>query len=303
MSVEVKELTKLFGAQRAVDGISFNAYKGQILGFLGPNGAGKTTTMKMLCGYLRPSSGEISIAGKPMDIHAVEAKKLIGYLPENNPLYRDMYVREYLSFFAGLCKVPDSKQRIDELIEKTGLLAEQKKIIASLSKGYRQRVGLCQALLHDPEVLVLDEPTSGLDPNQLVEIRKLIKEVGANKTLIFSSHIMQEVQALCDRVLIINKGSIVADGPIESLMQDVVARKKIVVEFTQRINRNEMLGIDGVEDIEDLGNNIYFLFCQLTADPRPELFKLAAQKGWVILELKEEKTNVEQLFNQLTSKK
>lgn len=303
MSVEVKELTKLFGKQRAVDGISFNAHKGQILGFLGPNGAGKTTTMKMLCGYLRPSSGTISIAGIPMDIHAVEAKKHIGYLPENNPLYRDMYVREYLSFFAELCKVPNAKQRIEELIEKTGLVAEQKKMIASLSKGYRQRVGLCQALLHDPEVLVLDEPTSGLDPNQLVEIRKLIREVGANKTLIFSSHVMQEVQALCDRVLIINKGSVVADGPIESLMKNVVERKKIVVEFTQRINKDEVLAIDGVEEVEDSGNNTYFLFCQLSADPRAELFKLASRNGWVILELKEEKSNVEQLFNQLTTKK
>lgn len=219
MSIEVKNLSKVFEEQRAVDHISFNLKKGEIVGFLGPNGAGKSTTMKMITGYIPPSDGEIFVDGISVLEHPKLVQQKIGYLPEANPLYFDMYVREFLNFCAGIFKISNAQKRIDEVIAQTGLTIEEKKIIGSLSKGYKQRVGLAQALLHQPEVFILDEPTSGLDPNQIIEIRNLIKEIGKNKTVLLSTHIMQEVEALCDRVMIINKGKIVANETLQDLQK------------------------------------------------------------------------------------
>jgi ABC-2 type transport system ATP-binding protein len=303
MSIEVNQLTKNFGRQTAVDHISFSAKKGEILGFLGPNGAGKTTTMKMICGYLKASSGSVSICKLDIEEQAIEAKRKIGYLPEHNPLYKDMYIREYLYFFGKLSKLSEPKKRAEELIELTGLTREQNKRIGSLSKGYRQRVGLSQALLHDPEVLVLDEPTSGLDPNQLVEIRQLIKNIGKQKTLIFSTHIMQEVQALCDRVMIINKGKIVADEPIQLLMEKTKGNKIISIEFSGDVNVDELRRIPNVKKVIAQGSGKYQLHSSPEHDIRDSLFKLSSSKSWMIRELKEEKSSVEEIFNELTKGK
>ncbi|MBK8955969.1 MAG: ATP-binding cassette domain-containing protein [Saprospiraceae bacterium] len=300
MSVEVRDLSKIFGSQKAVDRISFKTEKGQILGFLGPNGAGKTTTMKMICGFLPPTSGEIYVCGTEIREQAELSKSRIGYLPESNPLYKDMFVREFLLFFGRLCKVPQVNSRVDELIDMTGLKSEYKKQIASLSKGYRQRVGLCQALIHDPEILILDEPTSGLDPNQLIDIRQLIKKVGKEKTLIFSSHIMQEVQALCDRVLIINKGKIVTDEPIQNLLSNADNTRIIFLEFTSEIPVSELKSQTYISKLESLGNGKYKIWCKDQNDPRAELFKLAAAKNWTLREIREDKTDIETVFNQLT---
>ncbi|WP_316821455.1 ATP-binding cassette domain-containing protein [Pedobacter gandavensis] len=220
MSILVNSLSKHFDQQKAVDGISFEAKPGKILGFLGPNGAGKSTTMRMLTGYLKPSSGTASLCGYDVQTQAIELKKIMGYLPENTPLYTDMYVQEFLLFVANTYQLKDAKQKVKETIQKVGLSAEQHKKIAMLSKGYKQRVGLAQAIIHDPQVLILDEPTSGLDPNQLVEIRELIKALGKNKTVIISTHIMQEVEALCDEVIIIDKGRIAANSPIIELKKE-----------------------------------------------------------------------------------
>lgn len=303
MSVEVKELSKIFGKQKAVDHISFKTEKGQILGFLGPNGAGKTTTMKMICGFLPASSGQILVCGRDVTEEPVFTKSQIGYLPENNPLYKDMYVREFLMFFGNLCKVKNLKRRIDELISMTGLEKEYKKQISSLSKGYRQRVGLCQALIHDPEVLILDEPTSGLDPNQLVDIRLLIKKIGKEKTLIFSSHIMQEVQALCDRVLILNQGKIVADEPIQSLLAKNNNTRIVYLEFANEIPMHAFKNIAFIQKTENLGNGKFKIWCNKDGDPREDLFKLAMSNQWTIREMREEKSSIEEVFNLLTKSK
>ncbi len=217
MSIEVKELTHIYGTQKAVDNISFKLDKGEIVGFLGPNGAGKSTTMKMITGYLLPASGQTSVCGIHVQHDPIAAKRNIGYLPEANPLYFDMYVREYLGFIADVHKISDKKRRIEEIIEIVGLSVESRKKTGQLSKGYKQRVGLAAALIHDPEVLILDEPTTGLDPNQIIEIRDVIRNLGQNKTVLFSSHILQEVEALCERVVVINKGKLVADESINHL--------------------------------------------------------------------------------------
>src|SRR6516225_5155971 len=220
MSIEVRGLTKMYGEQKAVDSISFRVDKGEIVGFLGPNGAGKSTTMKVITGYLQQDSGEALVCGINVQEKPLETKKRIGYLPEANPLYFDMYVREYLDFIAGLHKVAGKKKRIEEVIGLVGLTPESKKKIGQLSKGYKQRVGLAASLIHEPEVLILDEPTSGLDPNQILEIREVIKNLGKNKTVLFSSHILQEVEAICERVIIIHKGKLVADNKLSKLRED-----------------------------------------------------------------------------------
>jgi ABC-2 type transport system ATP-binding protein len=219
MSVKVKQLKKVFGEQVAVNSISFEISKGEIVGFLGPNGAGKSTTMKMITGYIPATEGEIEVCGRNTSDFILETQRVVGYLPESNPLYYDMYVREYLEFLAGVHKIKEAKSRIDLIIKQTGLHVEEKKKIGALSKGFKQRVGIAQAMIHNPEVLILDEPTSGLDPNQIIEIRELIKDFGKNKTVILSTHIMQEVEAMCDRVIIINKGNIVADAKLKDLQQ------------------------------------------------------------------------------------
>ncbi|KAF4530857.1 hypothetical protein B566_EDAN018893, partial [Ephemera danica] len=234
MSVKVSGLTKTFGNQVAVNDLTFEAKPGEILGFLGPNGAGKTTTMKMICCYLPPTAGTAEIEGYDINTSALSARKQIGYLPEHNPLYEEMYVKEFLQFVASIHKIHHKQERIKDVIEMTGLGNEQNKIISTLSKGYRQRVGLAQAIMHDPSVLILDEPTSGLDMNQLVEIRALIKNLGSKKTVIFSSHIMQEVQALCDRVVIINNGNLVADKSMVQLSSMLSSGQVIHVEFVQK---------------------------------------------------------------------
>lgn len=300
MSVVVKGLTKVFGSQRAVDDLSFEVKKGEILGFLGPNGAGKSTTMKMITGYLEPNEGMIEVCGMNVAESGLEVRKKIGYLAENNPLYKDMYVKEYLNFVASVHHIKNPQARISEMISLTGLTQEKGKLIGSLSKGFRQRVGLAQALIHDPEVLILDEPTSGLDMNQLIDIRSIIKELGKTKTLIFSTHIMQEVQALCDRVIIINNGKLIADDPIELLQNRIKGENLLHLEFkTPNFNIMEMERIQGVQRITSNGNRVD-VFCDSQEDPRAEIFQLAVKNGWIIIEMGLEKQSVEFIFQKLT---
>lgn len=303
MSVKVEQLTKIYGQQKAVDQISFEVESGQILGFLGPNGAGKTTSMKMITGYVPPSSGKAFVDGIEVSQDTLATQTRIGYLPEHNPLYKDMYVKEYLEFVARMYKIGKSKQRIAELIEMTGLGREQHKLIGALSKGYRQRVGLAQAMIHDPQVLILDEPTSGLDPNQLAEIRALIKMMGEKKTVIFSTHIMQEVQALCDRVIIINRGKLVADDPIERLQSRLTGEQLITAAFVNKMTANQLKELDGVSSVEDIGNNRWRLITKSKQDIRKDIFQLAVNLNNPLIELHKEELSVEDVFRQLTSKK
>ena len=298
--VSVRALTKTYGTQRAVDAVSFEARPGQILGFLGPNGAGKTTTMKVITCFLPPTEGDVDVAGYSVREAPMEVRRRIGYLPEHNPLYGDMYVREYLHFVAGLNKVQGRKQRVDEMIERTGLELEQRKHIGALSKGYRQRVGLAQAMLHDPQVLILDEPTSGLDPNQLADIRALIKQLGREKTVIFSTHIMQEVQALCDRVLIIKRGRIVADDPIEQLAARVGGEVIVTVEFTEPIDRKALAVLADVTRVEAVGERRFALTSRAGTDVRPAVFRWAVEHGHTLLEMQRVTTSVEDVFTRLT---
>lgn len=300
MSIEVEQLTKIYGQQRALDQITFEAKQGEILGFLGPNGAGKSTTMKILTCYIPQSSGTAKVCGFDVSTQAIDVKKQIGYLPELNPLYTDMFVKEYLQFCAevqGLGK--ESKKRVDEMIGLVGLTPERRKKIGQLSKGYKQRVGLAQAMLHNPRVLILDEPTSGLDPNQVVEIRELIREIGRDKTVLLSTHIMQEVESMCNRVIIINKGKIVADDRIEKLQQESSHELVIVVEFKQPVNEPLLRGIDGVKELRKKGNK-YMLRC--SRDVREELSALAARHQLVLLSMNLEEQSLESVFQRLTAK-
>lgn len=303
MSVEVIGLNKVFGEQYAVRDASFSVRKGEVLGFLGPNGAGKSTTMKIITCFIPPTSGTVKVCGYDVENDSMEVRRRIGYLPEHNPLYRDMYVREYLQFVARLHKVPRPNQRADEMIERTGLTLEHKKIIGALSKGYRQRVGLAQAMLHDPEVLILDEPTSGLDPNQLVEIRNLIKHLGEEKTVIFSTHIMQEVQALCNRVVIINRGQIVADDPIETLSARVSGRVFLTLEFSGPVSEKELKSLPYLLEIQSLGQNKWKLTTDSAHDIRPDIFRQAGERKWPLLEVHREMASVENIFQELTRAK
>ena len=301
MSVKVENLVKVFGEQRAVDDISFEAKKGEVLGFLGPNGAGKTTTMRMLTCFIPPTEGKAVICGEDVLEDPMTVRRQIGYLPEHNPLYKDMYVREYLHFVAQLHKLPKRNARVSEMIERTGLEREQRKKIGQLSKGYRQRVGLAQAMIHEPQVLILDEPTSGLDPNQLVEIRHLIKQLGEEKTVIFSTHIMQEVQALCDRVVIINRGKMVADDTIDVLRADISKESLVTVEFGQTVTADTLKRVEGVTRVEALGANRYQLAAKVDTDIRPALFQLATNQNVPLLELRRELESMESIFQQLTN--
>jgi ABC-2 type transport system ATP-binding protein len=302
MSIEVKGLSKEYSDQKAVDNISFSARKGQILGFLGPNGAGKSTTMKMITAYIPPTEGHIEVCGIDVVNDSLASAAKIGYLPENNPLYREMYVKEYLHFIAGLHKLKDPSSRVADMISRTGLQSEQHKKIEQLSKGYRQRVGLAQAMIHDPEVLILDEPTSGLDPNQLVEIRSLIKNLGKEKTVVLSTHIMQEVQALCDRVIIINKGKIVADDPIENLQDRISGDIVVNVTFNKKVNEQSLYKIPGVRKVRADGNPQSFqISSSQQEDIRPLIFQFAVDQQLVILEMTREQISVEHIFQQLTS--
>ncbi|MEM7103191.1 MAG: gliding motility-associated ABC transporter ATP-binding subunit GldA [Bacteroidota bacterium] len=303
MSVKVEDLTKIYGEQYAVNNVSFEAKKGEVLGFLGPNGAGKTTTMKVITCFIPQNEGSVTVSGFDTASQPMEVRERIGYLPEHNPLYKDMYVKEYLNFVAGLHDISDKKKRVAEMVELTGLGDEQAKQIGALSKGYRQRVGLAQAMIHDPEVLILDEPTSGLDPNQLVDIRALITDFGKEKTVIFSTHIMQEVQAICDRVLIINKGKIVANDSIERLQQRVRGGTLITVQFLEKINEKHLKGIPGVKSVEYAGDNLWQLSSNSKNDIRSVIFNYAVKKGWTLLEMRKEVFSIESVFQQLTKEK
>jgi ABC-2 type transport system ATP-binding protein len=299
MSIEVKNLFKFYGEQAAVNDISFSINKGEIVGFLGPNGAGKSTTMKILTGYMPATSGEVKICGEEVDIDSKETKKKIGYLPENNPLYLDMYVREYLEFVGKIYKVPNLKQRIDEMIQQVGLEVEQNKKIGMLSKGYRQRVGLAQAIIHDPEVLILDEPTTGLDPNQLVEIRELIKNIGKSKTVMLSTHIMQEVEAICDRVIIIKSGKIVADNSASELQYE--DNKQVVyVEFEGEFNKNHLKKETGISNIENVGENAWLIESSVNLDLRKVIAQFAQKHNLLVLTLRKEEKTLEEVFKELT---
>ena len=301
MSVEVKNLTKIYGEQRAVNDISFTAKKGEVLGFLGPNGAGKTTTMKIITCFIPQTEGDVTVSGYDVVEDPIEVRRHIGYLPEHNPLYKDMYVKEYLSFIGGMHKLTNKRQRVSEMIDMTGLGREQHKLIGALSKGYRQRVGLAQAMLHDPDVLILDEPTSGLDPNQLVEIRSLIKQIGQEKTVIFSTHIMQEVQALCDRVVIINKGNLVANDSIETLTNRVTGERIVTIEVVENTSKSSLSKIDGVIRVEKLTDKKWKLASDLRTDIRPAVFHFAVAEKLTLIEMNQETASIENIFQQLTA--
>jgi ABC-2 type transport system ATP-binding protein len=303
MSLHIQHLTKIYGAQKAVNNISLQVGEGEIVGFLGPNGAGKSTTMKIATGYVPPTEGQVLVAGFDVVTQPIEVKRVTGYLPEHNPLYLDLYVHEYLRFIGSLYGIRGTqlKSRVAEMIDLCGLTQEQNKRIESLSKGYRQRMGLAQALIHDPAVLILDEPTSGLDPNQLLEIRKLIKEISRNKTVIFSTHIMQEVSALCDRVIVINKGEIVSDSSLENLLSLQNNETVIIVEFDGYDNEDELKSISGVEKVVRVEKSTFKIFSTAGVDVRPELFRFAADKKLSLLGLKQEEGSLENIFRQLTS--
>ncbi|MEO6813632.1 MAG: gliding motility-associated ABC transporter ATP-binding subunit GldA [Ginsengibacter sp.] len=299
MAIIVSNLTKIYGQQKAVDNISFAAHDNEIVGFLGPNGAGKSTTMKMITGFLGSDSGKISVNGIDVNANPLETKKQIGYLPEGNPLYYEMYVREYLEFIGGLHKINSLKKRVDEVIGITGLKPESNKKTGQLSKGYKQRVGLAAALIHDPKVLILDEPTSGLDPNQIVEIRQVIKELGKNKTVLFSSHILQEVESICDRVIIINKGNIVADDTLANLRSANKTSHIVVVQFGKNIDINLLKQLDGVENVEDVSNQ-YHLQTSNPEKVKKLLMEFSLQNNLDILSLQSKSTSLEEVFRNLT---
>lgn len=296
MSIEVNNITKLYADQKALNNISFQVDKGEIVGFLGPNGAGKSTMMKILTTYIDASDGEAKVNDFDVKTQAREVQKRVGYLPEHNPLYLDMYVKEYLGFNADVYKV--SKSRIEEVIELTGLTPEAHKKIGQLSKGYRQRVGLANALLHDPEVLILDEPTTGLDPNQLVDIRQLIKSLGEEKTVFLSTHIMQEVEAICDRVIIIDKGEIVADKKLSDLKAN--QEQIIEVEFDYRVENVLINRLKHIQDVKNTHDFIYELTFSTKTDMRPAVFDFAHDNGLKILQLNQKNKNLESLFRELT---
>lgn len=302
MSFQVNHLSKIYGRQKAVDDISFSIEKGEIVGFLGPNGAGKSTTMKIATTYLPPSSGKVLVNGLDVEEQPMKVKKIIGYLPEHNPLYLDMYVHEYLRFIGSVYGLSSKqfKPRIGQIVEMCGLSQEQNKRIELLSKGYRQRVGLAQALIHNPEVLILDEPTSGLDPNQIIEIRKLIKQISQNKTVIFSTHIMQEVQALCDRVIVINKGQIVADDQLKNIIKGKGGAAVLVVELQGEINQEDLLKVQGVAEIYKSGS-AFRIVSEEGVDVRAELFRFTAERNISVISLKQEENTLEEIFRSLTT--
>lgn len=299
MSIEVKNLIKYYGEQAAVKDVTFSVKEGEIVGFLGPNGAGKSTTMKIITGYIPSSSGEVSVCGMPVSVDSLNTRRKIGYLPENNPLYLDMYVKEYLSFVGKVYKVKNLKERVAEMINSVGLEVEQNKKIGALSKGYRQRVGLAQAIIHDPEVLILDEPTSGLDPNQLADIRNLIRTIGKEKTVMLSTHIMQEVEAICDRIVIINKGEIVADDKAADL-QFNAKEQTVYVEFEGKVSRNQLQKIEDVSKVEKFEDG-WLLESKKEADLRKLIARFAQQNDLLVLTLRKEEESLEAVFKRLTS--
>lgn len=303
MSIKVDHISKIFGAQKALDEVSFEVKKGEIVGLLGPNGAGKTTLMRILTCFLPPTSGDASVCGYDIIDQPIQVRGKVGYLPENNPLYTDMYVKEYLEFVSGIYKLGrKTKPRIAEMIEITGLQAEQTKKIGALSKGYRQRVGLAQALIHDPEVLVLDEPTSGLDPNQIIEIRELIKKVGKEKTVLLSTHIMQEVEAICHRAIIIDLGKIIADDLTANLSADFSGKNIITVEFNSIVDEALLKAIRYVTLVRKIHGNLWEITTEKEHDIRNEIFRFAVDNNISVLSMQKEEKSMEDVFHALTKK-
>lgn len=300
MSINISNVTKIYGNQKAVNNISFTVPNNEIVGFLGPNGAGKSTTMKIVTGYLHASSGKVSVNGIDVNTNAIEAKKQIGYLPEGNPLYHEMYVREYLEFIAGLHKINPIKKRIEEVIDLTGLRLESNKKTGQLSKGYKQRVGLAAALIHDPKVLILDEPTSGLDPNQIVEIRQVIKDLGKNKTVLFSSHILQEVESICDRVIIINKGNIVADDTLQNLQSSNKNAHIVIVQFGGNVDINLLNNLESVQKVNE-ENGSFFIQTSEPEKMKKLLLEFSLQNNFDILSLQTKSKSLEEVFRNLTN--
>jgi len=301
MSIKATGVSKYYGKQKALDEVSFSISSGEIVGFLGPNGAGKSTMMKIITGYFPPNEGEIEVIGLDAVEKSLEVRKSVGYLPEHNPLYGEMYVTEYLRYVAGIYKIEDKKSRVELIIHQVGLTPERHKKIQELSKGYKQRVGLAQALIHDPEVLILDEPTSGLDPNQLVEIRKLIREIGKEKTVMLSTHIMQEVEAVCDRVIIINKGKIVADGPVSEMKYKSQAKGYILtLETDNKMDISLLSKIAGVEEINPQTDTLLEILVGTETDIRAIISKTVTEGGLAVLSLSRQEKSMEDVFKELT---
>jgi len=300
MSIEVKGITKIYGTQKAVDAISFNIAKGEIVGFLGPNGAGKSTTMKMITGYLAPDEGDITVSGIDVKKDPLESKKKIGYLPESNALYYDMYIKEYLNFVADIHSINDQRSTVNSIIETVGLAPEKNKKIGQLSKGYKQRVGIAAALLHNPEVLILDEPTSGLDPNQIVEIRQVIKDQGKDKIVLFSSHILQEVEAICDRVIIINKGKIVADDKLNDL-QKRSSLNVVRVSFKEPLEQEWLQRLQGVKTVSKIDSYSWSLETDESELVRKQILEMSLQHNLNIVSLHSENKSLEEVFRSLTA--
>ena len=302
LSISVKNISKFYGNQKALDDISFEVGLGQVVGFLGLNGAGKSTMMKILTCFIPQTSGTAHVCGFDVNEDSIEVRKRIGYLPEHNPLYPEMYVKEYLEFIAGIYQLTGNiNNRINEMISITGLQLEQKKKIGSLSKGYRQRVGLAQALIHQPEVLILDEPTSGLDPNQLTEIRALIKSIGKERTVLLSTHIMQEVEAICDRVIIINKGKIVTDENTSVLRKSSPKSDFVIIEFEKQVDKKNLMNINGISEAFNIKGNTWRIACKEKIDMRSILFKWAVENNHTILSMQKQEQKLEDIFQQITS--
>jgi ABC-2 type transport system ATP-binding protein len=301
VSITVKNVSKNYGSQKAVNQISFSVNKSEIVGFLGPNGAGKSTTMKMITGYLEADHGDIEVCGIKVSQDNIESKKKIGYLPEANPLYMDMYVREYLGFIAGVHQIANPGRRIEEVIDMVGLSIESNKKIGQLSKGYKQRVGLAAALVHDPEVLILDEPTSGLDPNQIIEIRSVIKRLGQDKTVLFSSHIMQEVEAICDRVIIIHQGNIVADDQLKTLQKNSSGKQFVSVEFKEPVPADILQQLNAAISVQSISPVSFNIQCANADELKKEILKASIAHGLDIVSLKSDSQNLESVFKALTT--
>lgn len=300
MSITVNAITKLYGAQKALDDVSFTVGSGEVVGFLGPNGAGKSTMMKILTCFLPPSSGTATVCGFDTGRESLKVRRNVGYLPEHNPLYLDLYVREYLDLVAGLHGLRKRGPRVKEMIDQVGLGSEQHKRIGALSKGYRQRVGLAQAMIHDPEVLILDEPTSGLDPNQLVDVRALIKRIGEKKTVMLSTHIMQEVEAICDRVIIIDRGKLVADDKASTLRSGTQQREALEVEFDREVQANLLANIPGVQQAQRKSGHVWLLVHDASVDVRPVVFRFAVDQGLQVLGMHKSERGLEDVFKELT---
>lgn len=303
MSISVKNISKQFGRQLALDNVSFSIKPGEIVGLLGPNGAGKSTMMKIITCFIPPTAGEASVFGFDIREQSLEVRKRVGYLPENNPLYTDMYIKEYLEFVAGIHNLgKETAKRVAEMMDVTGLMPEKSKKIGALSKGYRQRVGLAQAMIHNPEVLILDEPTSGLDPNQLVEIRNLISEIGKQKTIMLSTHILQEVEAICSRAIIINQGKIVADDSTGQLLSNASQSDQVVVEFDQEVKPTGLKSIKGVLGVKHVSGYIWLIESAKEQDVRQEIFRYAVDNGLTVLSMQKQANRLEDVFLQLTKK-